>query len=79
MSSSIGIQKDFFFYNHWPRYERSRAVPIWNDFQIILFGVAVLLIYVFRSPQTEKKSFWIPIEEDIRNIFLQLVFLYSAY
>jgi hypothetical protein len=25
-----------------------------------------------------KKSFWIPIEEDLRNFFLQLVFFYSA-
>jgi hypothetical protein len=49
MSSSIGIQKDFFLFSHWPRYERSREVPIWNDFQVILFGVAVLFIYVFRS------------------------------
>jgi hypothetical protein len=40
----------FFLINNWPRYERSREVPIWNDFQIILFGVAVLFIYVFRSP-----------------------------
>ena len=46
-SSSIGIQKYFFLFNHWPRYERSREVP--NDFQIILFGVVVLFIYVFRS------------------------------
>jgi hypothetical protein len=50
MSSSIGIQKDFFLFNHWPRYERSREVPIWNGFQIILFGVAVRFVYVFSSP-----------------------------
>jgi hypothetical protein len=25
-----------------------------------------------------KKSFWIPIEENLRNFFLQLVFFYSA-
>jgi hypothetical protein len=38
-----------FLFNNWPRYERSREIPIWKDFQIILFGVAVLYIYVFRS------------------------------
>ena len=31
-SSSIGIQKDLFLFNHWPRYERSREVPVWNSF-----------------------------------------------
>ncbi len=47
---SIGIQKDFCFLNHWPWYERSSEVPIWNDFKIILFGVAVRFVYVFSSP-----------------------------
>jgi hypothetical protein len=47
MSSSIGIQRIFFYsINHWSRYERSLEVPIWNDFQIILFGVAVRFVYV---------------------------------
>ncbi len=40
----------FFLFNHWPRYERSREVPIWKDFQIILFGVAVRFVYIFSSP-----------------------------
>jgi hypothetical protein len=25
-------------------------IPVWNDFQVILFSVAVRIIYVFRSP-----------------------------
>ena len=35
--------------HNWPRYEWSREIPIWNDFQIILFGIAALFIYVLRS------------------------------
>ena len=32
---SIAIQRDFFLLNHWPRYERSLEVPIWNDFELV--------------------------------------------
>jgi hypothetical protein len=42
--------KGFFFFNLRPRYERSRDVPNWNDFQIISFGVAVFLFMSFASP-----------------------------
>ena len=49
MFSSIGIQKDFVFFNHSPGYERSREIPIGNSFQIILFGIAVFF-NVFSPP-----------------------------
>ena len=72
MSSSIGKQKDFFKFNHWPSWprERSSEVLIWNDFQIILFGVAVKFVYVIssslpfetykeqRTERAKRKKYW---------------------
>ena len=66
MSSSIGIQKEFLKINYWSRYERSREVPIWNDFKIILsllplglfisFPPTSRLIHIKDKEQRERKD-----------------------
>ena len=33
MSLPLLESKRIFLFNHWSRYERSREVTIWNDFQ----------------------------------------------